>query len=369
MVVFLGIGIKGENMAEFFASPEPRICRRFREACVSTGSTILHGVPGADQVRDFALSTASGLASTPPRLACRFLYDALGSQLFDLITQQPEYYLTRIETSILAENSTRIRELTGPVTLVELGSGSSAKTDHLLRAWLERSPKVCYVPVDVSESALAGACSMIEASHPDVRVIGMNCEYEEAFPLVLQISPVLVFLLGSTIGNFTPDEMSSFLTAMASSMQAGDFFLVGIDLVKAPWLLEAAYNDAAGVTASFTRNLFARMNRELGCAIDTEAIEHVAQYNAVKEQIEIFAHFTRQQTLFLAPLRKHVTVRKDEMVQTEISRKFRLKRFIPYMEQFGFETEQVFSDERGWFALLLLRRSPRYYPTCQSMKR
>ncbi|HBG07070.1 MAG: dimethylhistidine N-methyltransferase [Geobacteraceae bacterium GWC2_58_44] len=340
-----------------FASPEPQIiCRSFRDAMAGGGSVILHGRPRPDQVQDFARCTASGLEATPRRLECRFLYDSDGSALFEQITQQPEYYLTRTESSILAANAARIRELTGAVTLVELGSGNSEKTDYLLRAWLARAERVCYIPVDVSESALAWACSTIRATHPGVKVIGMNYEYQEVFPLIAQVSPALVMLLGSTIGNLAPAEMSRFLASMAASMTPDDYFLVGVDLVKERSQLEAAYNDAAGVTASFTRNLFARMNRELGCAIDTDAIEHVARYDAVNEQIDIFARFTRQQTFFLAPLGRHLTVGRGEMVQIEISRKFRLEQFVPYLEQFGLAIEGLFTDDRKWCALLLLRR-------------
>lgn len=347
-----------ESAASASASPEPQIiCRSFRDAFSSSRSVLLHGRPAPDQVLDFARHTASGLEADQPRLDCRFLYDSYGSALFEQITQQPEYYLTRTESSILAANSARVRELTGAATLVELGSGNSEKTDYLLRAWLDRSPKVCYIPVDVSESALAGACGVISATHPGVQVIAMNCDYQEAFPLIEQVSPALVMLLGSTIGNLAPEEMTRFLRSVAASMTSHDFFLVGVDLVKERWQLEAAYNDAAGVTANFTRNLFARMNRELGCMIDTDAIEHLAHYDAVNEQIEIFARFTRQQTFYLAPLDRCFTIRKGEMVRTEICRKFRLRCFIPYLEQFGFNIMEIFTDQRGWCAVLLLRRS------------
>jgi L-histidine Nalpha-methyltransferase len=352
-------------MDGFFASPELQICRSFREACDGNGSTIIHGLPGPDPVQDFARAIAAGLLATPRRLECRFLYDSQGSDLFDRITQQPEYYLTRTETSILAAHASRIRELTGPVHLVELGSGSSKKTEHLLQAWLGRAPTACYVPVDISESALAGACSAISAAHPQVRVIGVNCEYREAFPLFAELSPALVLWLGSSIGNLAPEELRHFLGALADSMASGDFFLIGVDLVKAPWQLEAAYNDAAGVTANFTRNIFARMNRELDCAIEIDAIEHVANYDPDSEQIDIYARFTRQQTFYLAPLGMYCTIPDGEMVQTEISRKFRLKRFLPYLERFGFEIEEVFSDPHNWYALLLLRRAPRYISSQQ----
>ncbi|HJV34543.1 L-histidine N(alpha)-methyltransferase [Geomonas sp.] len=348
-------------MDPFFASPDLQICRRFRDACTGTGSTIVRRPPGDDPAYQFACSAASGLLSAPRHLESRFLYDAEGSALFERITQQPEYYLTRTETSILAAHASRIRELTGPVTLVELGSGSSLKTDLLLHAWLEQASRGCYVPVDVSDSALAGACGRINAKFPQVRVIGVNSEYQDAFPLLPLLSPSLVLFLGSSIGNFSEIEMTRFLTALAASLQPTDFFLLGIDLVKEKKLLEAAYNDAAGVTANFTRNMFARMNRELGSSVDTGAIEHVARYEEGREQIETFAYFTSQQAVFLAPLDRQFLIPQGEMVQVEISRKFHVESLLPYLKRFGFLPEQVFTDERGWYALVLLRRAPKYY--------
>lgn len=347
-------------MDTFFASPEAQICRQLSEASRGSGPRIVRPPAAADPVQEFARSSAAGLASPPRRLESRFLYDAQGSILFDQITTQPEYYLTRTEASILAANAARIRTLTGPVNIVELGAGSAAKTDHLLRAWLERSKTACYFPVDVSLTALLGASKNISARFRAARVIAVNCEYGEAFPLLLQLSPVLVTFLGSSIGNFSRSEMTSFCLALAASMRPGDFFLLGLDLVKRSSVLEAAYNDRAGVTGRFTRNIFARMNRELGCAIDLESIEHSARYRAELEQIEIDACFTKQQTFLLHPPGRAITIAEGESVRTEISRKFRLEQVIPELNRCGFGTEQVFSDERRWFALLLLRRLPRY---------
>jgi len=351
-------------MDEFFASPEPQLCRSVREACLGRGPGIVRSIAGSDRVRDFAISSARGLLSLPRRLESRFLYDSAGSALFEEITEQPEYYLTRTESAILAASAARIREVTGPATLVELGSGSCCKSDLLLRAWLDQAPKLCYIPVDVSESALSGACSSISSRHPEAKVIGVNCEYREAFPVLAQLSPVLVMFLGSSIGNLTPGEMSSFVASLAASMRPGDFFLLGVDLVKERTLLEAAYNDGAGVSARFTRNLFARMNRELGCSIDVNGIEHEATYDAEKEQVEIYARFTRQQTFVVDPPGRLITIGKGEAVQTEISRKFRLDKVIADLERCFFSTEEVFTDPRRWFALLLLRRLPLY--ACQS---
>ena len=343
-----------------FASPEPQICRNLSAASRGSGPRIVRASGGLDPVLDFARSSADGLASAPRRLESRFLYDSAGSALFEQITKQPEYYLTRTENSILAANAADIRKITGPANILELGSGSSTKTYQLLRAWLDRAKSVCYFPVDVSLSALVGACSNIRARHPAVRVIALNCHYREAFPVMAQLSPSLVTFFGSSIGNFTKQEMTSFTTSLAASMRPGDYFLLGVDLVKRRSLLEAAYNDQAGVTAQFTRNVFARMNRELGCCIDLDAIEHSAQYQPEKEQIEINARFLRPQSFLLDPPKKLINIAQGEAVQIEICRKFRLQQVIPELERCGFGTERVYSDERRWFALLLLRRLPFY---------
>jgi L-histidine N-alpha-methyltransferase len=331
--------------------------RSFSKAEPVAGATILRGSAGLDPVRDFARSAVAGLSASPRRLECRFLYDELGSALYERITEQPEYYLTRTEAAILAANAPRIRKIAGPATLVELGSGSSVKTDYLLRSWLAEGRPVRYIPVDVSESALRGACRTITTTHRGVRVTGVHADYPTAFPLFRRLSPALVLFLGSTIGNFAPEEMSCFLAALSAALAPGDFFLVGLDLVKEHDLIHEAYNDAAGVTAEFTRNLFARMNRELGSNIDVGFVEHVARYSPEREQVEICARFTRRQTIRVAPLGTSFTIAGGEEVQTEVSRKFRLGEFIPYLEGFGFTTEEIFTDERNWFALALLRRS------------
>ncbi|UFS69782.1 L-histidine N(alpha)-methyltransferase [Geomonas sp. RF6] len=337
--------------------------RKFRKAALGSGVTILRGLSHSDPVLDFARAAAAGLKAPPYRLESRFLYDAQGSALFDLITQQPEYYLTRTESALLAAHSGGIRTRTGPVPLAELGSGSSVKTHHLLQAWLDsasasgRGTPVRYIPIDVSESALTSACQSIFASHPAVRVIGVNSEYHRAFPLFHELSPLLVLFLGSSIGNFPEEETAPFLATLADALSPGDFFLLGVDLVKDRATLEAAYNDAAGVTARFTRNIFARMNRELGSDIDVSAIEHIASYNELAEQVEIYARFTRRQRLHIAPMRTEITIEAGERIRTEISRKYRLETLLPYLERSGFSTVEVYSDERKWFALLLLRRN------------
>jgi len=328
-----------------------------RDMLVTRGAVIIKGETNGDPVLDFACSTDAGLSMDPRRLECRYLYDTQGSALFDLITEQPEYYLTRTETNILAANACRIREITGPAALVELGSGYSVKTDYLLRAWLSCAPSVNYIPVDVSEAALCEACRAIRNVHLAARVIGVHGDYREAFPVIRELSPVVVVFLGSTIGNFEPEDEYRFLAELASSLREGDFFLLGIDLVKEQSIIEPAYNDAAGVTADFTRNLFARMNRELGSNVDLSTIEHIACYNSLREQVDIHARFSREQTIHIGPLGKNFSLARGEMIQTEISRKYCLDEYIPYLQGFGFEIEEIFTDERNWFALILMKRT------------
>jgi L-histidine N-alpha-methyltransferase len=240
---------------------------------------------------------------------------------------------------------------------VELGSGNSVKTGVLLRAWLARESSVRYIPIDVSIRALCGACRTISGSLPAVQVIAVHADYREALPLFRQASPVMVLFIGSSIGNLGPQEMDTFFSALAFALSTKDHFLLGIDLVKEPNLIEAAYNDAAGITAKFTRNLFARMNRELKSGIDMSAVEHVANYDRSREQVEIFARFNKKQIILVEPLERSFAINEGEMIHIEISRKFRLEEFIRYAGGYGFSADGVFTDERNWFALLLLRRS------------
>ncbi len=305
---------------------------------------------------DFAYAAAIGLTDTPRWLPCRFLYDARGSELFEQITQQPEYYLTRMEASILATCAADIRTATGPVTLIELGSGSSAKTSHLLAAYSADGTSVRYVPVDVSSSALRSAEERIAKEHPQVRVTSIAGTYEQAFPRFREHAPCIVLLLGSTIGNFNHNESLAFWRRISKSLQPGDFFLLGVDLVKDVELLEAAYNDAAGVTAEFTKNLLVRMNRELGAGVDVLEIEHVARYNSAWQRIETFVRFNVPQTVRIEQLDLAVELAAGEQIIIEISRKFVLDDLTTYLSCFGFAVRRVYTDDRKWFGVVLLQK-------------
>ena len=312
--------------------------------------------PAEEDVLEFARAVGVGLTDTPRWLPCRYLYDARGSELFEQITKQPEYYPTRTEARILARYAHEIRKLTGPVTLIELGSGSSAKTDILLRAYARSGDPVHYVAVDVSDSILKHARAVIAERYPSVTMSPVVGPYGEAFPLFQRASPAMALFLGSTIGNFNQTESAWFWEKVSGNTPAGDFFLLGVDLVKDTAILEAAYNDAAGVTAQFTSNLFVRMNRELGSTIDVSAIEHVAKYNADWRRMEIFARFHKTQTIDVKPLDRSHIVTAGEQIMIEISRKFSVEDLSEFVRYFGFRVLRAFTDDRDWFAVLLLQK-------------
>jgi len=320
------------------------------------GSTLLRAAELGDVAAEFAHSVAAGLAASPRRLECRFLYDAVGSTLFERICDQPEYYQTRTEAALLEEHAKDIARRTGPVTLVELGSGSSIKTDHLLSAYLDHDPVVTYVPIDVSFTALQEAIERLDRHQPDVRVVGVNGRYEDAFPLLASAAPNLVVFLGSTIGNLTGEEYHAFWRKLETHLGRGDYVLLGVDLIKSPDLLEAAYNDAAGVTARFTTNLFARMNRELDAGLSIEGLAHEAHWSPDAERIEIHVRFLERQVLRVAPLDREFLVEAGERIRVEISRKFSLERVAREVADHGFALEASYVDAQGWFGLLLLRR-------------
>lgn len=310
----------------------------------------------SDPTIAFAKSVANGLQRHPRQMDCRFLYDARGSALYEQICEQPEYYPTRTEADILARYASEICEITGPVTLLELGSGSSCKTDFLLSAYRKTDPTTRYVPIDISESALLQASQAIGKRHPEVQVVGIHGTYQDALPLFSCASPAMVVFLGSTIGNMNKDQEARFWQWMSSHMKSGDYFLLGIDLVKEAQLLDAAYNDAAGVTEKFTKNFFVRMNRELGSGLDISSIEHVANYNDSNQQVEICARFKKAQKADIVPLNQSFTIEANEKILIEISRKFELDELDSYLTSFGFETLKVFTDDRQWFASLLLKK-------------
>jgi L-histidine N-alpha-methyltransferase len=319
-------------------------------------TTVLRSSREVDPIMDFARSVDAGLGGRPRRLDCRFLYDAAGSRLYEQITALPEYYPARTETDILIANAEHIRRLTGPANLVEFGSGYSVKTAHLLAAYSGDAEQLVYVPIDVSVSALRAAGREIVEQHRDVNVVAVNATYPEAFGLLPRTTPVLALFLGGSVGNLDRGQAEEFWLGVADNLQPGDHFLLGIDLDKPAHIIEPAYDDAAGVTRAFTRNLFRRMNRELDAGLDLDAVEHESFYNRRRRQVEIYARIEREQRIRIGPLGREHRLAAGERIQTEVSRKFRLADLLPWLDGFGLERRAVFTDPRDWFALVLLRR-------------
>jgi L-histidine N-alpha-methyltransferase len=309
-----------------------------------------------DPVRGFAESVCEGLGKSPRQLECRFLYDARGSELYEKICSQPEYYLTRTEADILQEYAREICRETGACHLVELGSGSSVKTDYLLSAYQARYANVCYTPIDISAAALKMAGRAIIDKRPAVQVVGIHGTYNDSFQLLDCASPTLVIFLGSTLGNFNREEEHKFWQDISRHMQIDDYFLLGVDLVKDIDILEAAYNDAAGITQAFTKNYFARMNRELGSAVDLSRIQHIAFFNPDESRMEIFVEFTAPQKIRVAPLHQVFSIARGERIQVEISRKFQLPAVKNHLASYGFVPVKTYTDVKNWFGLLLFRK-------------
>lgn len=304
----------------------------------------------------FADSVVRGLEDEPKWLDCRYLYDAHGSHIFERICKQPEYYLTRTEGAILAAVGKDIAGKTGDVRLIELGSGSSIKTRLLLEAYCELYSEARYTPVDVSLTALEHAQEEITSSLDNVTVEPLHGTYDEAFDRIYDLVPSMLLFLGSTMGNFNEQQTAAFWQQTSENLIPGDYCLLGIDINDDHYSINAAYNDVAGHSEAFTRNLFSRMNRELGAAIDVTAIDHVAEFVPRRSRVEIFASFNKEQKIDLPPLNRSFTISAGEKILTEISCKYRLAELLPYLAGFGFDARRVYTDSDNRFAVLLLRR-------------
>ncbi|MEU6366749.1 L-histidine N(alpha)-methyltransferase [Streptomyces sp. NPDC046931] len=291
-----------------------------------------------------------GLANSPKTLPPKWFYDAHGSELFEKITELPEYYPTRAEREILIVRSGEIAAATGARTLIELGSGSSEKTRHLLDALTGLHT---YVPVDVSESALSQAGQALIAERPGLNVHALIADFTGGLTLPKTPGPRLVAFLGGTIGNLLPAERAAFLTSVRALMSPGDTLLLGTDLVKDESVLVAAYDDAAGVTAEFNKNVLAVLNRELGADCDPDAFAHVAVWDADHEWIEMRLRSLTAQTVKIAALDLTVDFADGEELRTEVSAKFRKDGVRRELASAGLELTHWWTDAEGRFALSL----------------
>ncbi|XTZ17523.1 L-histidine N(alpha)-methyltransferase [Micromonospora echinospora] len=294
-----------------------------------------------------------GLTADPKWLPPKWFYDARGSELFEEITRLPEYYPTRAERAALRRHASRIAAVTGAKTLIELGSGSSEKTRLLLDALSGQGTLGTFVPLDVSVSALRQSTAAIAADYPHLRVRGIVGDFTRHLDRLPTGGRRLVAFLGGTIGNLLPAERATFLAAMRAALETGDWLLLGTDLVKDPGIIVPAYDDAAGVTAEFNRNVLRVINRELGADFVPDDFRHVAVWDAEREWIEM--RLRAQRPVRVRVLDLTVDFAEGEELRTEVSAKFRPEGVATELGTAGFTAEELWTDPDGLFGLALAR--------------
>jgi L-histidine N-alpha-methyltransferase len=334
-----------------FATPSDRV-------------TVTHLGQRQDWHEQLARDVREGLGHTPKTLPPKYFYDATGSALFEDITQLPEYYQTRTETAILQRVASDVITSVAPVELIELGSGSSRKTRLLLEAMHAAGCGDTYAPIDVSEDAVRGAALRLTADYPWLHVAGFVGDFERDLGAVPRTGPALVAFLGSTIGNLRRDEQAPFLGSLARSMRPADRVLVGFDLAptthgKTIARLVAAYDDAAGVTAAFNRNVLHVLRRDLGAEVDVAAFGHVARYDDRNGWIEMLLRADRDIVVRVPRIGLEVAFPRGETIRTEISCKFTRAQVDALFAAAGLLLERWDTDPDGWFALALARPASR----------
>ncbi len=331
----------------------------------------LHQLATGDLRAAFAADTRAGLSAQPKQLFPKYLYDALGSVLFDAICLLPEYYLTRAEDEILTRHAEEIIAAVGSdqLTLLELGSGSATKTRRIIETILARQPQLCYRPVDISADALETSARVLLQSYPQLSIEAYASDYDTALahlraqaehaadntPLnehdaTHERTRTLALFLGSNVGNFDRAEAVAFLHRLRGVLRAGDALLLGTDLKKERALLEAAYDDALGVTAAFNLNLLARLNREFDADFDLRAFKHVALYNEAHGRVELYLESRRAQVVHLRSLALKLDFAADERVHTENSYKYDLSELDQLAARTGFTRARTWTDAAGQFS-------------------
>ncbi len=308
-----------------------------------------------------AVEVMNGLAERPKTLSPWLFYDQPGSRLFEAITELPEYYVTRTERQILSEHAGEIVSAAAggcDLSFIELGAGTATKTGLLLNAAVALQGSVTYSPIDVSASALEEARIRLEAELPQVKVEPIVADYTEGMrqdkaDRVAGAGRRLVMNIGSSIGNFSPLDAVDLLRGVRSQLAPGDCLLLGTDMVKDRSMLLAAYDDAAGVTAEFNKNVLVRINRELDANFDTELFRHQARWNEQQSRIEMHLESLVAQKVSLGALEMDVRFRVGETIHTENSYKFTDQRVISLLIRSGFRLRQQWSDANKWFTVYL----------------
>jgi len=313
-------------------------------------------LPADHAGRELRNDVRDGLTRTPKSIPPKWFYDAAGSDLFDRITRLPEYYPTRAEAAILAERAPVIADACGADTLVELGSGTSAKTRVLLDALREHGTLRRFVPFDVDVTVLQSAAAQLSGEYPGLHIDAVCGDFERHLAEIPRGGKRLVAFLGSTIGNLTPGPRACFLSALSAALEPGDTLLLGTDLVKDRSKLVRAYDDSAGVTAAFNRNVLAVLNRELGADFDLDAFEHVARWSAERQRIEMWLRAKGIQRVRIAELDLDVEFADGEELLTEVSCKFTRDGVAAELAAAGLTQAHWWTDPAGDFGLSLAVR-------------
>jgi L-histidine N-alpha-methyltransferase len=314
------------------------------------GSRIRHHDDRIEELREDA---RAGLSDSPKWLPPKWFYDSRGSELFEQITRLPEYFPTRTERAILVRRAAEVARVTRAETLVELGSGSSEKTRLLLDALRQEGTLKLFMPLDVSSSALDVAVRSIASDYPGLDVRGVVGDFTRHLGLLPAEGGRLVAFLGGTIGNLLPDERAGFFAGLRSSLRPGEWLLLGAGLVIDPAVLVPAYDDPAGVTARFNRNVLHVLNRELGADFDVAAFAHVAVWDPEREWIEMRLRATRAMTVHLPGLAMTVEFAAGEELLTEVSAKFRRDGLAGELATAGFAVRHWWTDPADRFSLCL----------------
>jgi len=303
----------------------------------------------------FADTVKTGLTSKHKFLLPQYFYDQKGSKLFEQISELPEYYLTRIETSILKAASDEIANICNEEILVELGSGNSRKTRIILDALLARHHSLQYLPIDVSYEMLKDSSEALLKKYQNLSITGVVAEYDKGMAAIKKgiSSRKLVIFLGSSLGNFGPIEAKKFIRMIRNCMQEQDMFLIGLDMHKDSSILNAAYNDPRGVTARFNLNILTRINRELGGDFEPSKFEHRAFYNESEKRVEMHLVSNVEQQVNIATIGETVSFKEGETIHTENSYKFTAEQ-IESMSEDTFQIVKTWTDKKKWYNVILL---------------
>ena len=318
---------------------------------------LIHNLVKRDPRTGLAEDVRNGLTGPQKRFLPKYFYDELGSQLFDAICLLPEYYLTRAEDEILRNYADEIvASVNGKKTLLEMGSGSASKTRLIIEALLREQEELLFMPLDISATALESSSRILLQSYPRLKIEAYAADYFAGLAELARTkrARTLALFLGSNISNFDPDEALKFLRALRQVLSEGDALLLGADLKKDKQILEAAYNDALGVTAAFNLNVLARINRELDGNFDLRAFQHHAFYNEEIGRVEIYIESTREQTVKIGQLDMEVQFGDGEQIHTENSYKYDLEDIGKLASETGFTRARTWLDKGQQFSSNLL---------------